>query len=292
MTTTLDDRMQIVFATDLQARSRTLLGVAGDLARAIPASITLVHALQPELGRGLSGGDRQTLWVRARQEAEAALDLQVRELADAGIEVGAPVLALDEPVDRAILVVVEARGADMVVAGSTAREGKGHRIGSTADRLLRTSPVPVLVLRGEPTVPFGSVALLTDFSPRSRRAHITGVRALPTTDEATIHLVHVGDETLRVLAATYEERTLTEAIDETRTLGEALGLPAGRIQPRVEWGRDPLDVLLPILAADEYDALVLGTHGHGGFRRALIGSVAMGLAQSAPCSVLVVPGDG
>ncbi|MBT8404574.1 MAG: universal stress protein [Gemmatimonadetes bacterium] len=292
MTSTLDARMQVVFATDLQARSRTLLGVAGDLARATPAAITLVHALEPRLGRGLTGPARQDLWNRAREEAESALNLQVRELADAGIEVTEPILALDEPADRAILQAVETRGADLIVAGSTAREGKGHRIGSTADRLLRTSPVPVLVLRGEPTVPFGSLALLTDFSPRSRRAHIAGVRALPTTDEAKVHLIHVGDETLRVLDVTYEERTLTEAIDETRTLSEALGLPEGRIQPRVEWGRDPLDVLLPVLVDDGYEVLVLGTHGHGGFRRALIGSVAMGLAQSAPCSVLVVPGEG
>ncbi len=290
---TLDARTQIVFATDLHARSRTLLDVVRSLAQATPgAYVTLVHAVEPRPGRGLPRKVREGLLLRERGEAEVALALQNRSLADAGVEVGAPVLALDEPADRAILEAVEASGAQLVVAGSNAREGMGHRIGSTVDRLLRASPVPVLVLRGRPSVPFASVALLSDFSARSRRAHIAGVRFLPVSDDATVHLVHVGDDTLRELEPGHEARIRSEALDEAWTLTVAMGLAQGRIQPRVEWGQHPLDVLLPVATSEDYGVLVLGTHGHGSFRRALIGSVAMGLAQSAPCSVMVVPGDG
>ncbi len=109
-------------------------------------------------------------------------------------------------------------------------------------------------------------------------------------DGATIELLHAGDVTLRVLDPTYKERTLADTQDEARRLDDTLGLSEGRTRPQVIWGRDPLDVLLPAISSNSYDVLVLGTHGHGPIRRALIGSVAMGLTQSAPCSVMVVPG--
>ncbi len=36
------------------------------------------------------------------------------------------------------------------------------------------------------------------------------------------------------------------------------------------------------------DLIVIGSHGRGGFRRALLGSVAEGVMRQAPCPVLVV----
>ena len=36
------------------------------------------------------------------------------------------------------------------------------------------------------------------------------------------------------------------------------------------------------------DLIVIGSHGRGGIRRALLGSVAEGVMRQAPCPVLVV----
>jgi len=40
------------------------------------------------------------------------------------------------------------------------------------------------------------------------------------------------------------------------------------------------------------DLIILGSHGHGFWRRALLGSVSESVMQLAPCSVLVVRGNG
>ncbi|MET8630517.1 universal stress protein [Kitasatospora sp. NPDC004669] len=49
---------------------------------------------------------------------------------------------------------------------------------------------------------------------------------------------------------------------------------------------DPSDVLLD--ASQGAEVLVVGTHGHGGFTRALLGSVSTRCAQHADCPVVIV----
>ncbi len=39
----------------------------------------------------------------------------------------------------------------------------------------------------------------------------------------------------------------------------------------------------------EADLIVLGTHGHGGFKSAVLGSVARGLLHTSTCPVLAIP---
>lgn len=47
-------------------------------------------------------------------------------------------------------------------------------------------------------------------------------------------------------------------------------------------------------AAKEWpaDLIVIGSHGRGGVKRALLGSVAEGVMRHAPCPVLVVRATG
>ena len=78
---------------------------------------------------------------RAREAAEAAAD-RLPEGVDYEIHV-------DSGVPRtAILEAIEALPVDLVVMGTHGRTGLDHYlIGSVAERVVRTSPVPVLTLR-------------------------------------------------------------------------------------------------------------------------------------------------
>lgn len=59
---------------------------------------------------------------------------------------------------------------------------------------------------------------------------------------------------------------------------------------RVESGPGDVSDLVATAARDiGADAIVVGTHGHGGFKAAVLGSVTLGLLHSAGCPILVIP---
>jgi nucleotide-binding universal stress UspA family protein len=51
---------------------------------------------------------------------------------------------------------------------------------------------------------------------------------------------------------------------------------------------DPAAAILRAAKDDNVDLIVMGTHGRGGFSRALLGSVADAVVRQAPCPVLLV----
>ncbi|WP_017540869.1 universal stress protein [Nocardiopsis halophila] len=74
--------------------------------------------------------------------------------------------------------------------------------------------------------------------------------------------------------------TLTAEVEE-----QAAGFPWERLSQRVVRGH-PAAVLVEL--ASGADLLVVGSHGHGAFASALLGSVGQQCVQHAPCPVVVV----
>ncbi|MDQ0989169.1 universal stress protein [Streptomyces sp. V3I7] len=73
---------------------------------------------------------------------------------------------------------------------------------------------------------------------------------------------------------------LTEEL--AQTLGPESAAPVRALLVRGH----PVDVLLR--ASEEAEVLVVGSHGRGGFARALLGSVSQHVAQHAKCPVVIV----
>lgn len=62
-----------------------------------------------------------------------------------------------------------------------------------------------------------------------------------------------------------------------------------KLLPRILSAPLPLDGIRKAAERMDADLIVLGTHGHGALGRALVGSVASGVARTLPFSVLLVP---
>lgn len=277
----------ILLATDLQADSRPVLETAGGIAAAAGARLHLLHVLEDERSRGDAGA---ALREQHAADARRALDIEAERLEGMGVEVASRVCAKGGPAHRKILGRAERTEADLIVLGSHARGGAGTRLGSTADRVLRTSVVPCLVVRGQVRWPFRRVAALVDFSKVARRAIRLAVHWLPALGGGrppALDLVHVGDDHLHAIDPGIEVM-LQRELETDRATALKRAEPGAEVGTRLLWGLRPADPVIAA-AAEDYDLLVIGTHGRGPVVRALIGSVALALAQGAPCPVLVVP---
>jgi nucleotide-binding universal stress UspA family protein len=84
-----------------------------------------------------------------------------------------------------------------------------------------------------------------------------------------------------------DEPELVDKIEEQVAELREIGLPA---ELKVVNGTEDVPTLIA-KAAREVDAglIVVGTHGWGGFRSAVLGSVARGLLHAATCPVLSIP---
>ncbi|MEV8523589.1 universal stress protein [Streptomyces sp. NPDC052000] len=80
-----------------------------------------------------------------------------------------------------------------------------------------------------------------------------------------------------------EESALQGLVQELR---EVLGDEAAKAVRALLVHGNPVDVLLK--AAEGAEALVVGSHGRGGFARALLGSVSQHIAQHGACPVVIV----
>jgi nucleotide-binding universal stress UspA family protein len=143
---------RILVPVDYSEHSRQSARAAVELAQELGASVDIVHVWdRPAYASDgvmvrRSGEEHRSLSELIRENAES----EMKEfLATLEVPTGVPVthrMCSGEPAQR---LVEEARtgGYDLIVVGTHGRAGVLHLLlGSTAERLIRLSPVPVLVV--------------------------------------------------------------------------------------------------------------------------------------------------
>lgn len=230
-----------------------------------------------------------TLYEAAEEEGEAALaavrdfaanrypDVTVHER----IRAGHPA--------RTILNEIDQRQYDLVVMGprQTSRLRRLF-VGSTTQRVVRSSPVPVLTLRAEleetPTE-YEDIVIATDGSPGSSRAVREGVD-LAAAYDATVHALHVVESQY---ASSYSTRVFmeTEGARALRRVVETAATAGVEVQNELLEGV-PDKAIVRYIVQNDIDLVVVGTHGRTGLDRLVVGSVAAHVIRTAPVPVLTV----
>lgn len=296
----------ILAATDLSEASDAVLRAAGCLAAASGATLHVVHAfdlpatpyVDATTGLGTTTG-LETFPERVR-DARVALQAQcIRALPD-GVEPATREVVI-YVAHRAIVERAQAVEADLIVLGPHRRRGFADALlGTTADRVIRTSPVPCLVARGELELPLRRVVAPVDLSEPARNAldqavawsAALGVRsgdeALPATE---LRVVHVVPRFLVAPDLPFDRALVGPGLhaDVQGALDRAGGASGLAVEEELLFGDSLPDTITAFAAREAAGLVVMGTHGYGAIRRALIGSVASGVARSAPCPVLLVP---
>lgn len=141
----------ILAAVDESPQAAAALDLAIELARAVGASLTVVHAIDPHLiataGAEAAAGNAVEIELDDLQAAgKDLLETAVARGKAAGLDVTS--FLRDGPAAATIVDTARRSECDLIVIGTHGRRGVARMVlGSCAERVLRDSPVPVLVKR-------------------------------------------------------------------------------------------------------------------------------------------------
>ena len=284
----------VCVGTNFSPESDVALHSAANIARAFAAKIVVVTVIEAArfYQRILTAVESRL--IPTDERAAKAAD-HLRRMAaeppfaglavDYRVHVGVPFADL--------IAAARACHADLLVVG-TRRRSERERLflGSTAERVLRKSPMPVLVAKSTLTAPRVILAP-TDFSDASRPA-VEYAIDLARRWEARLVLLHA----IEPIAETYvwpgEPATAELFVAEPEELEpEWQNLLEGADVHNVRHEHRTLKgYAAPIIAAAARelaaDLIVTGTHGRTGLMHALLGSVAERVVREADCPVLAV----
>jgi nucleotide-binding universal stress UspA family protein len=293
----------IVAGVDLSVPSVQALDRAAALAKHNGATLIMVNAQADDAP--VQNVDNEML-KQLGAVSEAVRAEEVRRMAalhDAFVEQGITVemVARSGPPGEVVSEVAREREAQLIVIGTHGHTGI-HRflLGSVANAVLRHAPCDVLVCRGAAgPSPFLRPLVATDFSPAADRA-LRNAAAL-TAPGAQIEVIHAWQLPAGSWGATllgqarFPWSTVRDAVlagaksqaDKLRAGYADLGHP---LHVELVQG-PPASVITHAAERGGHDLIAIGTHGHRGFRRLLLGSVAESTIRHAPCSVLVAHGE-
>ncbi len=275
---------QLLIATSLDESSELVVRAGVAIARAAGARAHLLHVFAPSFTLPEWGPASANA---AHAEAEAAWAR--RELAAQAERhgLGAEATLLTGSPYREVVALAERIDADLVVVGARTGGGLGRLLGSSADRVVRRSRRPVLVVRGDLPIPPRRTLLPSDLSPLSALAFNFGLQFLAQLGsgcEAEALFV------LSVLQRQLAPQFTPDQVDRfaAEELERFVAAQGGGASCKVRAGNARQEILAEAAELGA-ELIVLGTHGLGGFDRVVIGSVAADVVRHAPSSVLVVP---
>jgi len=288
---------RVLFATDFSACADRAMGYALTMASAWKAELCVMTVL--ELYPGMdpdytvnkmyldhlrAEASRQLAAVEARAKA-AGQPITVR------IETGIP--------SQVVQTVAQNIEADLLVVGTHGRTGLEHvLIGSTAERVVRMAPCPVLAVKVEKGgTMFDAIASIKrivvpiDFSACSMDA-LEYAAQVAKPFGASITILHALEPVaygLDFSLSHVKEWKDQRAYLENRLTVMAACLQSQRVRAdHVIKPGLPADSITSYVTQQKYDLMIMGTHGRRGLSHVLLGSLASAMLRHAPCPVLTV----
>ncbi|MFC3607545.1 universal stress protein [Stutzerimonas tarimensis] len=255
---------QLLLAHDSSPEADLALLRAGQLARQLDARLSLAHVLED--------GDEAS--SRRRLEALAA---------DCGLAIS-DVHLRRGPAVESLAALASGLEADLLLLGRHRAGAVEGFAGTTLERLLLASPVPLLLVVNPTGLPYSRALAALDFSACASRAWQRAAELLPATGELRALHVHesagldLPDEAELALDRELFDRLLEDL--NAHQAGSARGSHEVRSGER-------LQCLEEAIAGFDPQVLALGVHSRGEMSSALVGSLTRQLLENPPCDLLL-----
>lgn len=298
-----EQRGTILLATDFSKPAQRAFQYAMRLADTLAVRLVVLHVVKAIAGTGRRKPIGSRYVNVLRTEAMVDLGRLARVALDVGIATE-PRLVFGSPASRILEAAHEMR-AGLIVLGTSGRTGWDRlRVGSTAEEIVRKAPCGVLTMRE--TIAGDSVGVraagglrrllvATDFSVHAQAA-IDSAVMLSKRLRAELFLAYAGSPDDAHAGDASTQSSLLRPMkgempfDRRVRLQEAVSSLTSRgiAAHDLYLSGDPVEVILEQAARYAVDGIVIGTRGHRGLRRLMLGSVAEQVVKRAGCPVLTV----
>ncbi len=286
---------RILCPVDFFPASGAAVTYAKNLASKYSARIHLLHVIAPVLP---ANHEFAFDIVEITKQLEEAARTRMTALAERAKAAGVPCdieTRVGDVYDE-IKKAIEAEKPEFVVMGTHGRRGfERWFMGSTTEKLLRHSPVPLLTINasGESSAEtqgssgFRRILVTTDFSAGTPDA-LAYAFSVARENESQITLLHVVQDDVADLSGRYRDSLFRDVEKRLHDRVPAEREISCQVNTRIETGV-PYRVILKLLEDEKIDLLVMNVHGKGMVERALVGSTAERAVRAASCPVMLIP---
>lgn len=282
--------IQILVPIDFSDLSLSALPRAQSIAKLFEGTVTLFHTYMQihELDGFYYMGDsspetdlrrlERSLYERLEKISEKHLEEPYR--AEPIVKIGNPARSITET----------GRDFDLIVMSSHGRTGFTRiLLGSVCEKVLRTSLVPVLIVREESRlIPIERILLTTDFSENSIYAFESAVQ-FSEASGATIDLVHIVSlEQFDSLAAAEQDREKKET-ELDSFVKKYLGDVEKQVKTEVIYSEKSVHEEIARLAkVRDYNLVIMSTIGRTGLNYLVLGSTASSVMRHVKSAILSI----
>lgn len=289
---------KILAATDFSDDSRAGVRYAAALAEKLKVDVALLHVVEPRSWMDQYG-------ARKDSEVVALARAQLATLAKREVRGGVTVTSsvrTGKPFHE-ITTAAREGAADLIVIATHGHTGVERALlGSTAERIVRHAPCPVLVVparelpkRAGKAPPFQlkKIFVPIDFSNHSKDALPYAV-LLAGHYNAELVLLHIVEkfpiDSLLGRELTHQTTVplMKQAEADLERMAGELREGSGVKATAVVRDGNPLEEICQATKTVGADLVVLTTHGYTGLKHVWLGSTAERVVRHAPCPVLVV----
>lgn len=279
--------MKLLCATDLLPKSDAAVDRAYQLRDALNARLTLLHVVAP------GGAEKGTLEQRLLA-ASSRLAMRARH-AGPGVEL---VVLCGRP---ASVAADEARNAALAIVGPHHPAALMDTLrGTFVERLLSDARCPVLVVRRAGREMYRRFLLALDGSPTTANM-VRMAERLPVAPDAALAVVHAHEPPYEAMMSSVGAGNISVARYAAASLSQAAEVIHAELSKDSRYPQRyrvmlmdarPATAIRRAIQETRSELLVIGTRGHGRFRRALLGSTAHEVLNTTDCDVLLVPESG
>jgi len=297
---------KILCATDLSELSTVAISSGVALAKEFNAKLFICHIV--DLSTTAAYGDIIFAPLELQNKTIGYTHEQLDQIMRNQTIEWEPLVTAGHPPDE-ISKFVAMHQIDLVVSATHGRSGlKRVFLGSVAERLMRSLPCPLLIVRsvdvaedsgGKTMLPFKKILVGCDFSSFSNLAFQYGL-SLAQDFESELHLVHVIEtpiyKDILKTGASQAETPETALYNQlNKNLSEMIPAESAvwcKPITRLLAGR-PYEEIIKYSLLNAIDLIILGIRGRNLLEVLLTGSTTDRITRQSPCPVLsVCPRDG